>query len=370
MPCCTWVVCNKCTTVWAPTKKLLISWQFSGPYGVTKYGSGWRRDVVNQCLEFAATLWAFCTAVCDAVIGWKHLGGWQPGLRCCDWLKALEWLAARFEMLWLAESAWVVGSQVWDAVIGWKCMGGWQPDLRCCDWLKVFGWLATRFEMLWLAESGWQPGLRCCDWLKVHGWLAARFEMLWLAESAWVVGNQVWDAVIGWKWLAARFEMLRLAESAWVVGSQIWDAVIGWKCIGGWQPVLCVHSFRTQPCGFRSRDAGQHLPGGGGQFPTTARVSADVRPIFFFTVLFLSWPTVLSHFMSSILFLFCHVPFLILSSLVYCPISCPVSVLVLLSCPISCPILFVCCLTSCPAVLSHFLLYCPVWWPFMSNCWN
>ena len=25
---------------------------FSGPYGVTKYGSGWRKDVVNQCLEF------------------------------------------------------------------------------------------------------------------------------------------------------------------------------------------------------------------------------------------------------------------------------------------------------------------------------
>ena len=32
-------------------QKLLVSWQFSGPYGVTKYGSGWRKDVVNQCLE-------------------------------------------------------------------------------------------------------------------------------------------------------------------------------------------------------------------------------------------------------------------------------------------------------------------------------
>ena len=49
LSCC---VCNKLTTVWAPTKKLLFSWQFSGPYGVTKYGSGWRKDVVNQCLEF------------------------------------------------------------------------------------------------------------------------------------------------------------------------------------------------------------------------------------------------------------------------------------------------------------------------------
>ena len=33
-------------------EKLLVNWQFSGPYGVTKYGSGWRKDVVNQCVEF------------------------------------------------------------------------------------------------------------------------------------------------------------------------------------------------------------------------------------------------------------------------------------------------------------------------------
>ena len=33
-------------------KNMLVSWQFSGTYGVTKYGSGWRKDVVNQCLEF------------------------------------------------------------------------------------------------------------------------------------------------------------------------------------------------------------------------------------------------------------------------------------------------------------------------------
>ena len=36
-------------------KKLLVSWQFSGTYGVIKYGSGWRKDIVNQCLEFG--LW-------------------------------------------------------------------------------------------------------------------------------------------------------------------------------------------------------------------------------------------------------------------------------------------------------------------------
>ena len=32
--------------------RLFVSWQFSGPYGVTKYGSGWRKVVVNQSLEF------------------------------------------------------------------------------------------------------------------------------------------------------------------------------------------------------------------------------------------------------------------------------------------------------------------------------
>ena len=42
-----WVVCNKLITVWAPTKKMLMSWQFFWTYGVTKYSSGWRKDVVN-----------------------------------------------------------------------------------------------------------------------------------------------------------------------------------------------------------------------------------------------------------------------------------------------------------------------------------
>ena len=34
-------------------QKLLISWQFSWPYGVIKCSSGWKKDVVNQCLGFA-----------------------------------------------------------------------------------------------------------------------------------------------------------------------------------------------------------------------------------------------------------------------------------------------------------------------------
>ena len=40
-------------------KKLLISWQFSGPYGVSKYSSGWRKDVINQC--FTAWSWVMHT---------------------------------------------------------------------------------------------------------------------------------------------------------------------------------------------------------------------------------------------------------------------------------------------------------------------
>ena len=57
-PCFIWVVCNKLNYYCLSTKKkLLVSWQFSGPYGVTKYGSGWRKDVVNQCLEFQVRTW-------------------------------------------------------------------------------------------------------------------------------------------------------------------------------------------------------------------------------------------------------------------------------------------------------------------------
>ena len=34
---------------------MFVSLKFSGTHGVIKYGSGWRKDVVNQCLEFATT---------------------------------------------------------------------------------------------------------------------------------------------------------------------------------------------------------------------------------------------------------------------------------------------------------------------------
>ena len=64
------MVCNKLAQYSLSTNKnknknktkLLVSWQFSGSYGVTRYGSGWRKDVVNQsvlgvwgrlCIEMA-----------------------------------------------------------------------------------------------------------------------------------------------------------------------------------------------------------------------------------------------------------------------------------------------------------------------------
>ena len=49
-------VTNYCLST---NKNLLVSRQFPGPYGVTKYGSGWRKDVVNQCLEFGSSFTSF-----------------------------------------------------------------------------------------------------------------------------------------------------------------------------------------------------------------------------------------------------------------------------------------------------------------------
>ena len=33
-------------------EKLFVNWQFFETYGVINYGSGWRKDVVNERLEF------------------------------------------------------------------------------------------------------------------------------------------------------------------------------------------------------------------------------------------------------------------------------------------------------------------------------
>ena len=53
--------------------KMLISWQFSGPYGVTKYSSGRRKDVVNQCSESRMNYDGLWCCPCKA---------WQPLLLC------------------------------------------------------------------------------------------------------------------------------------------------------------------------------------------------------------------------------------------------------------------------------------------------
>ena len=42
------------------TEKLFVSRQFFETYGVVSYGSGWRKDVVNLCLEFG------CCCVSDS----------------------------------------------------------------------------------------------------------------------------------------------------------------------------------------------------------------------------------------------------------------------------------------------------------------
>ena len=44
-------------------KKKTADRRVSEAYGVTNYGSGWKKDVVNQCLEFAADPVKFVTFV-------------------------------------------------------------------------------------------------------------------------------------------------------------------------------------------------------------------------------------------------------------------------------------------------------------------
>ena len=53
---CRWklTVCYKLYKLTA--EKLLVSWQFFETYGVINCGSGWRNDIVNQCLEFDSNL--------------------------------------------------------------------------------------------------------------------------------------------------------------------------------------------------------------------------------------------------------------------------------------------------------------------------
>ena len=62
-PALVWVACCKRTAVWATTTTKLADWQFSQTYNVTNCGSGWRNDVVDRCLEFAADCLAGCALV-------------------------------------------------------------------------------------------------------------------------------------------------------------------------------------------------------------------------------------------------------------------------------------------------------------------
>ena len=49
-----WVVCNKPTTVWAPTKNCSLADSFLDPMAYLNTAVVWRKDVVNQCLEFGS----------------------------------------------------------------------------------------------------------------------------------------------------------------------------------------------------------------------------------------------------------------------------------------------------------------------------
>ena len=56
---CTWVICYTLTAIYtlsAIFAPVSVSWQFSGTYGTTSYGNGWRKYVVNQCQESAGKL--------------------------------------------------------------------------------------------------------------------------------------------------------------------------------------------------------------------------------------------------------------------------------------------------------------------------
>ena len=46
-----WYLLHTCCHL-SSNERLLVSWQVLESYGVTNYGSRWRKDVVNQCLEF------------------------------------------------------------------------------------------------------------------------------------------------------------------------------------------------------------------------------------------------------------------------------------------------------------------------------
>ena len=63
-------ICDGIVSVDSYTKTpYALSWQFSKTYGriTNNYGSSWRKDVVNQCLEFALRLLEFVVRSCVAL---------------------------------------------------------------------------------------------------------------------------------------------------------------------------------------------------------------------------------------------------------------------------------------------------------------
>ena len=57
-----------------------VGWQVSETCGVTNYGSGWRKDVVNRCLEFAVEHWVFLLLGLTSTETTTVSRGWDLGL--------------------------------------------------------------------------------------------------------------------------------------------------------------------------------------------------------------------------------------------------------------------------------------------------
>ena len=92
-------------------KKLLVSWQFFGPYGLTKYGSGWRKAVVNQCLEFAYyAVWLLCGLDrCSFVKREEGEEKWEDEEGVCAKSQA-NWLVFMLFLFFGAQAAWGRGT--------------------------------------------------------------------------------------------------------------------------------------------------------------------------------------------------------------------------------------------------------------------
>ena len=73
-----------------------VSWQFFETYGIISYGSGWRKDVVNQCLEFEQPAQLCQAVLCVTRIRKRGALGyaWQH-----RWGQSVRWWRERHRML-------------------------------------------------------------------------------------------------------------------------------------------------------------------------------------------------------------------------------------------------------------------------------